>query len=102
MEGFNRRKCRPVKPTWLILHQALTVPAGESVAIKFLVPADRDADAGLIVSIRSLEAGHSVWDQVLKVERSPFQSEGFARHRFRRIRESAGDSAVPALEHSCF
>ena len=70
---------------------------------RLLLPvADRNAGAGLRCSNPSLGAGHSVRDQVLEVERSPPQFEGFARHQLRRKSERARVSTIEALEDSCF
>jgi len=102
--------------------QAWRVPpspaAAERIVTRLLLPrADGDAGAGLIISPivitffvfftscatkPSLEAGHSVRDQVLKVERYPVYFEGLAGGQLSRNRERARHSAIGALEDSAF
>src|ERR1035437_6734253 len=79
--------------------------AAEPIVTRLLLRrADCDAGAGLviskIISTSSLEAGHSVRDQVLEIERYPVQFEGFARQQNRRAGHSTRHSAIGALEHS--
>src|ERR1019366_1026294 len=68
--------------------------------------ADGGAGAGLrlslVISYPSLEAGHSVWDQVREVDRLLKDCEGMARHQFLGVGVGARHSAIGALEECRF